>query len=215
MPKNAPALFIILLFFLSGFCNLVYEVVWTRMFNLVFGVTVFAVSAVLAAFMLGMAAGGVFFGRLADTGRNNCVVFSFVHLGIAVSTVLLLAAFPLFNPVYLAANDALGQNFLIFRIVIFLLAVVLMIVPTTLMGATFPLAVRMLAVQKDRLARDIGTLYSVNTLGSVAGCITAVFVMLGPLGMRGTILSAAAADLAIGCAALAVFRTFGTGNRTT
>ncbi|HMD69124.1 MAG TPA: fused MFS/spermidine synthase [Chitinivibrionales bacterium] len=214
MPKNPPAMVLVLLFFLSGSCNLVYEVVWTRMFSLVFGVTVFAVSAVLAAFMLGMAAGGIFFGRLADTAKNNCIVFSFVHIGISVSTVLLLLVFPLFGPVYLAINTMFGQSYLTFRIIIFLFALVLMIVPTTLMGATFPVAVRMLASRKDRMARDIGALYSVNTLGSVVGCITAVFVLLGPLGMTITVLVAAGADLAIGCAALAVFRAFGTGIRT-
>lgn len=214
MPKNPPAMFIVLLFFLSGSCNLVYEVVWTRMFSLVFGVTVFAVSAVLAAFMLGMAAGGVFFGRLADTARNNCIVFSFVHIGISVSTILLLLAFPLLGPVYLSINNVFGQSFLPLRIIIFLFALALMIVPTTLMGATFPVAVRMLASRKDRMARDIGALYSVNTFGSVVGCLTGVFVLLGPLGMTGTVLIAAGADCAIGFAALAVFRSFETGIRT-
>jgi|WetSurMetagenome_2_1015567.scaffolds.fasta_scaffold00272_13 spermidine synthase len=214
MQGTFPVIFIGFLFFLSGFCNLVFEVVWTRMFNLVFGVTVFAVSAVLAAFMLGMAAGGVIFGRLADTAKNNCATFAFVHIGIACSAALLLAVFPLLGPVYLAVYGAVGQSFFAYRAIIFILALLLIIVPTTLMGATFPVAVRMLAVAKDRRGRDIGTLYSVNTLGGVAGCMTAIFILLGPMGMNGTALVAAGADLAIGLAALSAVRAFKPENGT-
>ena len=58
---------------------------------------------------------------------------------------------------------------------------------TTLMGATFPIAVRILA-QGDRLGKDVGVLYSVNTLGSVAGCMLTAFVLLGWAGMNGTIV---------------------------
>ncbi len=214
MFKNPVAPMIILLFFLSGFCNLVYEVVWARMFNLVFGVTVFAVSAVLAAFMLGMALGGVFFGKIADKPGNNLAFFAFVHVGISIFAVLFLLGFGGFGPVYLAAGRALGQHVGAYRTVIFLLALVLMIVPTTLMGATFPLAARLLALRRERYGRDVGILYSANTLGSVAGCIVAVFVLLGLLGMKGTVYAAAGLDAVVGVAALAVWAAFRTGNRS-
>ena len=57
ITTNARSSLLLFLFFLSGFCNLVYEIVWTRMFGLVFGVTVFAVSAVLAMIVMYDAAG--------------------------------------------------------------------------------------------------------------------------------------------------------------
>lgn len=58
------------LFFLSGVSALVYELVWQRLLHLVFGVSTLAVSAVLAAFMGGLALGGVLFGRLADRAQR-------------------------------------------------------------------------------------------------------------------------------------------------
>ena len=62
MTMDFRKTFFLILFFMSGFCNLTYEIVWVRMLNLVFGVTVFAVSAVVASFMLGMALGAIGFG---------------------------------------------------------------------------------------------------------------------------------------------------------
>jgi len=214
MPRSLFAALTIFLFFLSGFCNLVYEVVWARMFNLVFGVTVFAVSTVLAAFMLGMAAGGIIFGRMADKTKNNLVLFSFLHLGIFVSTICLLVAFPFSQSLYLGISNLWGPSFLLFRITIFCMSVGLMIVPTTLMGATFPVAVRMFAGRQNRRGSDIGTLYSVNTLGSVLGCIVTVFVLLGSLGMKETVIAAAGLDLAIALAAFAASRSSVAGSET-
>ncbi len=214
MPRTLFAPLIVVLFFLSGFCNLVYEIVWARMFNLVFGVTVFAVSAVLAAFMLGMAVGGIAFGRLAEKAKNSLLLFACVHAGIFLSTLLLLLSFPLFQEVYLFVNRLFSPSFLAFRIILFFLSVVLMIVPTTLMGATFPVAVKLLARQHGRLGKDIGVLYSVNTFGSVLGCIATIFLLLGFAGMKGTVCIAAAADLAIGCGALLLTRLFDQGTRT-
>jgi spermidine synthase len=210
MTKGFIAPLVIPLFFFSGFCNLVYEVIWARMFNLVFGVTVFAISTVLAAFMLGMASGGIVFGRLADRQKNNLALFALVHVGIFVSTLLLLLVFPVCQMAYLAAHNVFDNNFPAIRTVMFLLAILLMIVPTTLMGATFPVAVRLINGAADRVGSDVGTLYSVNTLGSVAGCIAAVFVLLGALGMKGTIVAAAGLDLIIGVFAFAASRAFAT-----
>jgi spermidine synthase len=190
------------LFFISGICNLIYEIVWARMFNLVFGVTVFAVSAVLAAFMLGLAVGGVVFGRLSEKIKNNIALFSLLHAGIFLSTIVMLLAFPVFQNIYLLVFKVFNPNFYTFRIILFVLSLFLMIVPTSLMGATFPVASKLYAQSGERLGKDIGILYSVNTLGSVLGCMATIFFLLGTLGMKGSIVLAALADLAV---ALAVF----------
>jgi spermidine synthase len=203
MGKRA-AFILTVLFFLSGFCNLVYEIVWARLFNLVFGVTVFAVSAVLAAFMLGMALGSVWFGRIAEKSNNVIKLFSLLHGGIFLSTLLLLVLFPLFQSVFLFIHHRLGLDFYSFRVILFILSMIIMIVPTTLMGATFPVATKMLAARPERFGKDLGTLYSMNTLGSVLGCAVTIFFLLGSVGMRGTVAIAAVIDLAIGISVLFV-----------
>jgi spermidine synthase len=213
MSGNSPRAAVILLFFLSGFCNLLYEIVWARMFNLVFGVTVFAVSAVLAAFMLGLATGGIIFGRFAGKNNTSFLTFSLLHFGIFLSAIVMLFIFPVFQTFYCAVFRMFHPGFYPFRIIVFFLSLLLMIVPTTLMGATFPAAVTIFAGHREKLGRDIGILYSVNTLGSVIGCITAIFFLLGAAGMKGTICAAAVSDLLIGLAALALGKSFSRGQK--
>jgi spermidine synthase len=203
ITTNARSSFLLFLFFLSGFCNLVYEIVWTRMFGLVFGVTVFAVSAVLASFMMGLAAGAFSFGRIVEKKGDPVVIFSFVHFGIFMSAAAFIAGFPFLKDFFLFINGVINPGFYSSRVILFVLALMLMIVPTTLMGATFPVAVKILA-RGETLGKDVGILYSVNTAGSVAGCLVAVFFLLGSAGMKNTILIAAALDCFIGLTALAL-----------
>ncbi|HUI92556.1 MAG TPA: fused MFS/spermidine synthase [Chitinivibrionales bacterium] len=197
---------LITLFFISGVCNLVYEIVWARMFNLVFGVTVFAVSAVLAAFMLGLAIGGIFFGRISEKTKNTGALFSLIHAGIFMSVIVMLLAFPLFQAIYLGVFKLFNPNFIVFRIVLFALSMLFMVIPTTLMGATFPVACKLYVRHADRLGADMGLLYSVNTLGSVLGCLATIFLLLGALGMKGCIVLAALTDLAVALAVPVVIK---------
>ena len=173
------------------------------MFGLIFGVTVFAVSAVLASFMMGLAAGAFSFGRIVEKKNDPIVIFSFVHIGISISAAVFIAGFPFLKDLFLFINGVIDPGFYGSRVILFVLALMLMIVPTTLMGGTFPVAVKILA-RGETLGKDVGVLYSVNTAGSVAGCLITAFFLLGSAGMKGTILIAVALDCFIGLAALAL-----------
>ena len=73
---------LLILFFSSGFSALVYQIVWMRMFSLVFGVTTLAVSTVLTAFMAGLALGSYLAGRFVDRYKNPLRLFSYLEFGI-------------------------------------------------------------------------------------------------------------------------------------
>src|SRR5215470_4468344 len=91
------------LFFLSGASALIYELVWQRLLNLVFGVSTLSVSAVLAAFMGGLALGGLLFGRRADQTRHPLRLYALLELGIAATGVLV--------PIALSAVSGLSARF--------------------------------------------------------------------------------------------------------
>ena len=76
---------IFILFFISGFTGLVYEVVWMRLFGLNFGNTTLAVSTVLASYMAGLALGSLVLGKVADRFKNPLRLFGFLELGIAIA----------------------------------------------------------------------------------------------------------------------------------
>lgn len=77
------------IFFLSGFAALVYEVIWARMLSLVFGSTVEAVSAVVAAFMAGLALGSYFMGKWVDRRDDILSIYSLTEIGIGASSLFL------------------------------------------------------------------------------------------------------------------------------
>src|SRR5258707_9934234 len=88
------------LFFLSGASALMSELVWQRLLNLVFGVSTLAVSAVLAAFMGGLALGGLLLGRLADRTHRPLRSYALLEVGIAVAALLVPPGFALLTGLY-------------------------------------------------------------------------------------------------------------------
>jgi spermidine synthase len=195
---------VLALFFLSGACDLAFEIAWGRALSLVFGVTVFAVSSVVASFLLGLAAGGLAVGRLRAAEERPMVLFGWLHAGIGLTGLVTLLLLPVARAIYVSASESLGAGAL--HAIACMLTLALLAAPTALMGATFPVASHLVATRPATLARDIGRLYAVGTLGSVFGCVAAVSLLLPGAGLRGTIESASLLDGAIGFAALAMSR---------
>src|SRR5947209_6368628 len=88
------------LFLLSGSSALIYELVWQRLLNLVFGVSLLSVSAVLAAFMGGLALGGIVFGRLADRTNRPLRMYAWLEAGIGVAGLFVPLAFAGIRAIY-------------------------------------------------------------------------------------------------------------------
>ena len=192
------------LFLLSGFSALVYQIVWLRMLALVFGVTVYAASAVLTSFMGGLALGSWLGGRLAGRVRNPLRTFGFVEVGIGLSALAVPAALEvaqrLYEAVHVQAPDALG----LLTLVRVACAAVVLLVPTTLMGASLPLVSRYVALHGGTVASRIGFLYAANTTGGILGTVLAGFVLIGGIGVAATTRLAVVVNIAVGLAALAL-----------
>ena len=91
---------VFIVFFVSGFTGLVYEVVWLRLFGLIFGNTTLAMSTVLSAYMLGLALGSKILGSIADRITNHLKVYAFLELGIGVFAVLIFLLQPLAGQIF-------------------------------------------------------------------------------------------------------------------
>ena len=143
-------------FVLSGAAALIYEVTWTRALSLLLGSTTHAVSTMLATFMLGLALGAALGGRLADRSPHRLFHFGLCELGIGLSG---LASIPLayaLPSVYLAIYRATHLNAPAFFTLQVLLCALVMLVPTTLMGATFPLVSRLVTSDLKEMGRRVG-----------------------------------------------------------
>ncbi|MDQ3068523.1 MAG: fused MFS/spermidine synthase [Acidobacteriota bacterium] len=194
------------LFLLSGFSALVYQVAWLRLLTLVFGVTVYAASAVLSSFMGGLALGSWLGGRLADRTGRPLRAFGLVELAIGASAVavpgLLILAEPIYASLHATALD--GLPFL--TAARLACAALVLIIPTTLMGASLPLLARHVASLGGGAAGRIGLLYAANTTGAVAGTLLAGYVLIAALGITATTHLAVAVNAIVGLTALGLGR---------
>jgi spermidine synthase len=185
---------------LSGTGSLIMEVCWSRLLKLVFGSTTLAISTILVAYMLGLGIGGLLGGRVARKLRNGIATYGWMELAIAVYALLVpfvVGFFPTVNRELLA-----GVSFWPAALVRFVLALAIFLLPTMLMGATLPVLVAAVTTGWDDLARRVGLLYGINTLGAVLGTLCATFVLFPALGVFWTNAVGAAMDAGAGLIAL-------------
>jgi spermidine synthase len=204
MPAVIVACFVV-----SGATSLVLQVVWVRQLIDVFGSSSLAISTVLAAFMGGLALGAWLGGRLADRLRERArsadPLWAYAACEAAVGASALVI--PLVVGHYRGANawlwGHLGDAPARLAVARFALSGLLLLVPTTCMGATLPLLSRRLtqhAGDLGALGRRVGALYAANTGGAVVGAGFAGFALIPWLGVRGTNALAATAALALASA---------------
>jgi spermidine synthase len=176
---------------LSGGASFIYEVLWTRMLSYVLGGSIFAFATMLASFLLGIAVGSAIAARVARAFGISLVAFVFCQLAIALTSGGIYLAIPTLVPEHagLAGNAAV--------------AVAVLLPATLFIGATFPLAVRILVDEPERAAAASAQVYAWNTVGAIAGALTAGFVLIPALRFEGAIQVAVLINL--GLALLACF----------
>ena len=192
-------------FFLSGASGLILELLWTRMLTLVFGSTALAVSTVLATYMGGLGLGSYLAGKVADRIKNAVRAYALAEAAIGLYAL----AVPWLIHFYPGLNHWLwagfGDHYTLLSLLRFVASAALLIVPTTLMGATLPLLARYFVSRPFELGRvslRLGTLYAVNIFGGVSGSFLAGFISLPLIGVRSTNFLAASFDLSLAAAIL-------------
>ncbi|MEM8962306.1 MAG: fused MFS/spermidine synthase [Acidobacteriota bacterium] len=194
------------LFVLSGFSALVYQLVWTQQFALVFGATATATAAVLAAYMFGLGAGAALIARSIHRIRRPVLWYAALEVGIALSALLVAPALDLTRDAHIALARAIELEGLASALFFLVFSFVIVGIPTAMMGATLPLLVRFWVVTERQISRGVATLYMVNTLGAAAGTLAAGFVLIPRLGLGMTIWVAVAINLFVAGLAWLWFR---------
>ncbi|MCP4807248.1 MAG: hypothetical protein GY884_18030 [Proteobacteria bacterium] len=196
------------LFFISGLTALVYQTIWARQLQLVFGTSQFAIATVLAAFMAGLAAGGFLMSRYADTAARPLLTYGVLEVVIGGYALVFPFLLDAATPLYLAFGEL---SPVMFGVLQFVIVSVLLLIPTTCMGATLPLLGRFVTGRVGAAGDRIGLLYGVNTAGAVLGIALAGFWLLPALGLASTTLAAAIANGLLGVGAIALSRWYGEG----
>ncbi len=183
--------------FLSGFAALTLEVAWSRYFHLLFGTSIYAFSLVLAAFLLGLSIGSEVAKKFLDRLKNPLLVFAYIEILIAVFSLVIIQTNEWIEVFYFEYFYKMS-SFYGFQAILFLTAFLLMLVPTSLMGANFPLAVKIFGRNSETRGDDAGLTFCVNTGGGIVGAFLAGFLIIPLLGLENTGLLASAIYFLIG-----------------
>ncbi|MBB3108120.1 spermidine synthase [Paenibacillus phyllosphaerae] len=183
--------------FLSGTSSIIYQLIWTRYLHHLFGVSVHAVATVLTCYMLGLVAGSLFFGRLADRLKRGHRLFLSLEASIGIygaCSPFLYTALADLNAWLASSFEMGGELRITVRIALSLL---FLIIPTFLMGGTFPVMVKCHARMTAGIGKDMGSIYAVNTLGAAIGAFVTGFYLIQTIGLNQSVYMAAGLNLLV------------------
>ena len=196
------------MFFMSGFCGLLYQTVWLRLAFGHFGVISPVISVVISAFMIGLASGswiaGKFIVSLTEKTKLPAIAFyGIIEFVIGVGALVVPILFKVFSHAFLAMDKASSWEYLLATGV----GISLSILPWTIaMGMTYPIVLKFINELKIKTARGFSFLYTANTIGAILGAFLPVFVLIECFGFTRTLTVAAASNFLV--AAGAIFWAF-------
>ena len=202
------------LFFLSGASGLILQVVWMYRLGLIFGNAAYATAATLAAFFLGLAIGGWFLGNASAQFKRPLVAYGLMEIGIALTALLIIPGIQFYETHYASVVALTDGNQSFLTILKFIFSITLLLLPTVLMGGTFPVLAQFIGKEKRQLANRGTILYAVNTLGASIGALLAGFFLLSKYGVDTTYYFTIVLVASIGFSAILMDRLFVTNKET-
>jgi spermidine synthase len=193
---------LLILFFLSGATGLIYEIVWAKQLSLVFGVTIYAITTVLAVFFSGLALGSLWLGKLADKTKNPLKLYALIEVLIGSYALLTPTLFKLIEN--WQTQTQISWNYSGWSLIRFLISFLTLILPAILIGGTLPIIIKHFSLNRIGFGKIIARLYGLNTFGAIIGVISAGFFLIPSLGIKETNSLAALISLLIGMIALAL-----------
>lgn len=172
----------------TGAVILVVEILGAKMLAPYFGTSHFVWTAQIGVTLLSLACGYYFGGWLVDRSQRlanlfACLAGAAVYLGVVV-WLCEPVSYVCLNAAKLAVGSLLASAFLFF-------------VPLTLLAATGPFVIRVLTASVNQVGGQVGRLYAISTVGSLAGTLLIGYVLIPFLPNSVTMLATAGALLAL------------------
>lgn len=187
----------VVLFFVSGFAGLMYEVVFSKALALSFGSTALANYTVLATYMGGMALGAWIGGRWAAVTSSPLRAYAISELAIGAYAAATPFLFSIMQQLYVSISSGLAPDAAILTPLRIGLGALTLGVPTVLMGVTFPLMLKYVRGDVATSEKSIAMLYASNVVGAACGSLFGGYALLPLAGKNGATLFAAAISLAV------------------
>jgi spermidine synthase len=179
-----------IILFITGFAALVYEIVFIKTLSLILGQSIYAFSVMLAAFMFGIGIGSLFASKLKG---EPLWLFALTQISIAAYSIVFI---PLLNNLNIPSFFISRLPFYLHSGAMILLSLAILIIPTSLMGLSFPVLLKHVMEEKNDKSQ-IGQLFAYNTLGGLFGSLAAGFIFLPGIGVSATLIIAALINLSV------------------
>ena len=186
------------LVFISGFASLIYQLIWTRLLGLVFGVSSLAVATVVGVFLLGLGLGSYFVGKWAERSPNPLKLYMLIELAIAGLSIFSYAIVS-FLDVYQYIYEISYNSFDLYGISIIrlLMSVIILLPPVFAIGGTLPLLSKYYLTSTETLGSNFSRIYFLNTVGAFTGAMLTGFILVKYVGVYQTFMVAVGANLLI------------------
>lgn len=195
ITSNRLGFVLISLYLISGAASLAYEILWTRMLSLQFGVSIFGVVATVTAYMIGLGVGSLVGTRWSRQTRHPLRLFAILELCVAFAALVIPVFFQMLDVQFAAIAATTGYTgWLTLQIVIVILV---LMVPALAMGAGFPLILT--AVQNTTIT--LGGIYGINAIGGALGALLPLW-LLPTLGWLTSLRAIALLGVVVGLIAL-------------
>jgi spermidine synthase len=209
--------FLFTVFFISGFCGLLYQIVWLRMALASFGVITPVISVVVSVFMLGLSLGSWLGGKwvrsaTARTGRSALLYYGGIELGIGAGAFVVPLLFSFGENALLKIGESSSVEYLVGSAT----AITVSILPWCIfMGATFPAMMAFVEQVDDAKTSSFSFLYVANVFGAACGAALTAIALVEMLGFSMTLRLGAALNLGIALACVLVGEEYSAKKRVT
>ncbi len=194
--RSAQLTLFSILLLISGAAGLIYEVIWERLLEIYFGVTMTSITLIVSAYLAGLGLGSLFGGRISQRLKAPLFTYGLLEIGVGV--------FGLCSPLLIGwiGRATAGSPYWL----VFIFSFAFLLLPTFLMGMTLPLLTQAFIDRVETSGQVIGILYGINTLGAAFGCLIAGYVLIDKFGFNGASTVAVIANGIVGLAAIASSR---------
>jgi len=214
-PRNVYGVSVV--FFASGVAGLIFEIVWLQRCGLIFGNSIWSTSLVLSSYMAGLAVGNALVGRYARRIGNFLRAYAVLEATVGATGIALTYGLIAIAGLLAPMTRGFIDRHAVVNTIRLAGAFMLLVVPTTAMGATLPVLVAACSRSREEFGPVLGRLYAWNTFGAFTGVLLAEFVLIDYFGVIGSAWVAALLNAGAAAAAwvLASRRAFVTGPSTT
>lgn len=219
-PASAarPPYAVLVTYAISGAVAMSFQVAWSRGLLFCAEGTTYTLSAMLTVFLAGLALGSAIMTRLADRHPAPRRLYALLLMAIGasggLSGLLLFHVAPWWAPIDTSKiGDHQSLLFLMITANRVARIIIVMGLPTLLMGMAFPVAARLCVTDLARVSGDVGRLYAFNTVGSIIGSAASGFLLIPALGLSRSILFLACVSIACATWLFLTDRTLRAGSR--